>query len=366
MKPIVLMHPYMTDAMRHAAAATLETRFIGQGPRVEDFEAALMARLGGECVCVSSGTAALHLAYLLAGIKPGDEVVCPLFTCTATNIPLLHMGARIRFADVGYNSLNCGIGNISDAVTEKTKAVVVVHYGGAILPHMRGIRELCTQRGIVLIEDCAQAIGSQRNGRESGSWGDFAAYSFQAVKHVTTGDGGCLRLNNGFTALANKARRMRWFGIDRKAKLAGTWANDICEVGYKYQMTDIAASLGIESLKTLESQLKWRELLAATYFNELADFEGCRIIDVHPGSANWLCTVLVERREQLIAKLAAEGIESGQVHYRNDRYSIFAHCKDRKFGNMDAIESRYLVLPLHMQMTVEDVQRVCKVIRGGW
>jgi dTDP-4-amino-4,6-dideoxygalactose transaminase len=360
--------------MRAAVAATMETRWLGQGPRVEEFESAFRTYTGAnDCVMVSSGTAALHLAYLLAGIKPGDEVVAPLFTCTATNTPLLQIGARIRFADVGYNSLNSGIGNIGDMVTEKTKAIVVVHYGGAILPHMRGIRALCDERNIVLIEDCAQALGAWRLGHKAGwwqnagSWGDFACYSFQAVKHVTTGDGGCLRFGPKAAHLADRARRMRWFGIDRQAKLAGTWANDITELGYKYQMTDIAASMGIESLRAMPAQVIHRTAMRERYMERLEGFDGVNLIDVHPGCAAWLCTVMVEdRREDLIRKLREQEIESGQVHYRNDRYTIFAGARERKWPNMDAIEGKYLVLPLHMAMDVDDVERVCDVIKGGW
>ena len=374
MKPIVLMQPYITPEMRAAVVRTLETRWIGQGPAVERFEADFQTFIGRPSIAVSSGTAALHLAYLLAGIKPGDEVVCPLFTCTATNTPLLQIGARIKFCDVAPDSLNVGLGQIYGAITEKTKAVVLVHYGGAPIKHLPGIQALCKQRGIVLIEDCAQAIGASAKGLGSsapaiacGTAGDFGCFSFQAVKHVTTGDGGMLVIRN--PELVDKAKRLRWFGIDRAAKLADRWANDITELGYKYQMTDIAASMGIESLKVLPEQLEHRKFLLNIYGNLLDGFDGVRILDYPYDTwwrgAHWLCTVAVERRDDLKRKLAEHGIESGQVHYRNDRYSIFKGSRGN-FPNMDAIDGKYLVLPLHMGMDLEDVERVCEVIKGGW
>ena len=371
MKPIVLMQPYVTDAMRIAAAETLKLRFIGQGPRVDCFEKQFEKFIGAPSVAVSSGTAALHLAYVLAGIRPGDEVVAPLFTCTATNTPLLQCGARIKFTDVAPDSLNVGIGQINAAVTDKTKAIVVVHYGGAVIKHLPGIVALCRHRGITLIEDCAQAIGgasSQGHGL-AGSFGDFAAFSFQAVKHVTTVDGGMLVINPSARGdnFVEKAKRLRWFGIDRAAKLENRWANDITELGYKYQMSDVSASMGIESLAALSEQLDYRRVMMGVYSAALAGVPGISTLDYHPSGAVWICTVAAERRENLIRKLAENQIEAGQVHYRNDRYSIFrASAKPYGFPNMDAIDAKYLVLPLHMGMDSEDVNRVCTVIQGGW
>src|SRR6185369_3126258 len=131
-KRIPLMVPYVTDAMRAGVADVLQSRYIGQGPRVDEFERRFSERVGGRsCVAVGSCTDALHLAYLLDGIGPGDEVIAPLFTCTATNIPLLYCGAKIRFADVGKDSLNVDPWAVSNMITERTKAIVVVHYGGA-------------------------------------------------------------------------------------------------------------------------------------------------------------------------------------------------------------------------------------------
>lgn len=376
MKPIVLMQPYVTDAMRAAVADTLQTRWIGEGPKVVDFQndfARFMGQNVGEhnrCIAVSSGTASLHLAYLLAGIKPGDEVVAPLFTCSATNTPLLQIGARIKFCDVAPDSLNVGLGQIYGAITEKTKAVVLVHYGGAPVRHTAAIQALCKQRGIVLIEDCAQAIGAIAKGLGAsapaipcGTAGDFGCFSFQAVKHVTTGDGGMLVVRD--PEIVETAKRLRWFGIDRAAKLENRWANDITELGYKYQMTDIAASMGIESLKVLPWQLETRRMMTVAYHHSLHGVPGIEVLDYEPRGAAWLCTVAVERREDLIRKLKEHGIESGQVHYRNDRYSIFKGSRGN-FPNMDAIDSKYLVLPLHMGMDLEDVERVCGVIKEGW
>jgi dTDP-4-amino-4,6-dideoxygalactose transaminase len=351
-KAIPLMVPYIPPGTKEAVSAVLDSRWIGQGPLVDKFERRFSEYIGRPCVAVSSCTAALHLAYILAGIGPGDEVIAPLFTCTATNEPLLWMGAKIRFCDVAPNSLNMDVERAKSLITERTKAIVVVHYGG--MPANRTLFRL----GLPSIEDCAQAIGPGWAGQA----GEFACFSFQAVKHLTTQDGGMLALP---ISLTRRARCLRWFGIDRAAKLAGNWDNDITEVGYKYQLGDMSAAMGLHALPGLTAQITYRRSLRDAYRSNLSDLGGIQVIDQDENSACWLMTVLVERRESLMAKLREEGIECDLVHYRNDRYTIFKDFRG-EFPNMDAIDGKYLCLPLHMWMDVEDVGRICEVIRGGW
>lgn len=369
MKPIVLMTPYVAPGTAEAVAEVLASRWIGQGPKVEEFESKFGERLDRAAVAVGSGTDALHLAYILAGIDEGTEVVAPLFTCTATNIPLLYQRARIRFADVMPGSLNSGYPEIVKACTKRTKAVVVVHYGGEEVWGLALLRSWCEERGIMLIEDCAQCFPSpdSRMGRS----GDFAAWSFQAVKHITCGDGGMLTMPlaeaSSTPADIETARRLRWFGIDRAAKLAGVWENDIREIGFKYQMTDIAAAMGLKGLEYAESQFQRRRSLASGYHLRLDGLDGLQMVSTLGPNCHWLMTVAVERREDLMRVLKESQIESGLCHYRNDRYSIFQGFEGkREFPNMDAMDARYLVLPLHMGMRTADVERVCEVIRRGW
>lgn len=355
-KQIVLMRPYVTDEMRSAVQQVLLSRYVGQGPRVDEFELEFSRRVvsGRSTVAVNSCTSALNLAYLLAGIGPNCNVIAPLFTCTATNEALLYdrLKPEIRFCDVAPGSLNMSPEHAAKLIDEKTKAIVVVHYGGA------PVDDKLFHLGIPVIEDCAQALGPGWPGMR----GAYAAFSFQAVKTLTTADGGMLILPEYQVA---RAKRLRWFGIDRVAKLAGVWANDITEVGYKFQMTDMSASMGLAGLEHLAAQTRRRHELRDTYQRGLNGIDGIRLLDTDPESACWLCTVLVDRREDLKRKLAGEGIESDPVHYRNDRYSIFKEFRG-EFPNMDAIEGKYLCIPLHMGMGTDDVGRICDVIRSGW
>jgi perosamine synthetase len=358
---VVLFRPHVPTNAATAIADVLATRWIGQGPRVEEFEERLGSYCGASAIAVGSGTDALHIAYRLAGIGPGDEVIAPIFTCTATNIPLLYCGAKIVFADVDPNTLNVDPDDVRKKISSRTKALVVVHYGGQVC-EMDKLRDICDEYGIPIIEDAAHALGASQNGKLVGSEGNYTIFSFQAIKHITTGDGGALLTRHADqNALA---RRLRWFGIDREAKQGGIWDNDITEIGFKYQMTDIAAAMGLCGLDELPQVLKLRRQLFQRYTERLSGRPDLTIVGNvdHIGEHGaWLFTIISSHREKIQLALRHEGIESGQVHYRNDRYSIFSSSRG-SFPNMDKVEDDYLVLPLHTHMTAVDVDRVCGII----
>ena len=363
---IVLFHPHIPKSAAERINKTLQSRWIGHGPQVEEFEARFKFdfNINGATLAVGSGTDALHLAYLLAGIEKDDEVLTPLFTCTATNIPLLYIGAKPIFVDVNPQTLNICIDDLKRKITPKTKAIICVHYGG--LPcDMDEIHEVAKKFSIPVIEDAAHALGAKYNGRYIGDISEFTMYSFQAIKHLTTGDGGMLAFKD--QTLLKKAQRLRWFGIDRTDKQKGVWENDITEVGYKYQMTDIGASLGLAGLDEFSDTLNHRQKLFNLYKTLLKDVPDIQIVndqDSRKGHAAWLFTILVENRSKLQIKLRSHGVESGQTHYRNDRYSIF---KDNgTYVGMDKIDDKYLVLPLHTKMDERDVEKICDVIKEGW
>ena len=364
---IVLFYPNVSEKAIDEVAKVLRSRWIGQGPKVAQFEKEFEEKFltDNTALAVGSGTDALHLAYILAGVETGDEVIVPVFTCTATNIPFLYMGAIIRFADVDPETLNINVDHVRQLVNKKTKAIVCVHYAG--LPcDMDELMQIARENNIALIEDAAHALGATYKGVNIGEITDFSIFSFQAIKHITTGDGGMLTIKN--KDLVEKAKRIRWFGIDRSAKQMGIWENDIYEIGYKYQMNDIAAVLGITALAEFDKTLRYRQLLFAEYEKQLAGIEGIKLIGTglkDREHAAWLCTVLADRRPELMKKLREFKIESSQVHYRNDRYTVFGGRRS-DLPNMDFVEDKYLVLPLHLKMKIEDVQYIGKVIRSGW
>ena len=366
---IVMFYPHVSELAKSLVMETLDSRWIGQGPKVKLFEEDFSKKFGSSspAIAVGSGTDALHLSYMLANLEPGDEVIAPVFTCTATNIPFLYMGVKINFADIDPETMNIDVSHVRQLMNQNVKAIVCVHYGG--LPcDMDELQLIADEWGVPIIEDAAHAVGAKYKGVNVGSISDFTMFSFQAIKHITTGDGGMLIIKN--KDLVDKAERIRWFGIDRKSKQAGIWENDITEVGYKYQMTDIAAAMGIASLSEFDEQSKLRKELFETYEVELANCDRLKVIGggfSDREHAAWLFTVLVEDRYTMQQKLRENGIESNQVHFRNDRYSIFNEFTEGKsFPNMDKLEDNYLVLPLHTKMSKDDVKRVCKVIKVGW
>ena len=368
MEKIVLFHPFVPKKAKEYVNEVLNTRWIGQGPKVEQFENNFQSKFANShnCLAVGSGTDALHLAYILAGIGEGDEVIAPLFTCTATNIPLLYLNAKIRFADIDPNTLNINTEHVKELVNEKTKAIVCVHYGG--LPcDMEGLLKIANQYNIPIIQDSAHALGSRYRNFNISDLTDFSCFSFQAIKTITTGDGGMLVIKD--KDHYEKAKRLRWFGIDREKKQKGIWENDIIEIGYKYQMTDISAAMGISGLEDFDRQLSYKRELFYYYKKCLKDVSDIQFIDNDDSNyyhSAWLCTILVDDRQGLQNKLAENNIESGQVHYRNDRYEIFSKFSEKNFPNMDNLEKKYLVLPMHPKLKKQDIDRIIAVIKNGW
>jgi dTDP-4-amino-4,6-dideoxygalactose transaminase len=341
-----MFHPYVPQQAIDGVVDTLNSRWIGQGPKVEQFEKEFGDKFNQKyCVSLSSGTAALETAYELAGIKPGDEVITTPLTCTATNIPLLRMGAKIVWADIDRETLCLSRADVLRKLTPKTRAIVNVHLGG--------IENDLGEMPVPVISDAAQALGIFK--------GDYTCNSFQAIKHITTGDGGMLVVNNEDDY--KKAKLMRWFGIDREKKRAHDWQPykkremtfDIEIPGYKRQMNDIAASMGLAGLHDYDKVMSHYEKLFRLYRTLLKP----TIID---GKRNtyWLCTVLLENRDRVAEALLDEGIETNMVQVRNDAFKVFGGRVSLPV--MDEVEEQYLSLPIHMFVTEEDVYRISEIV----
>ena len=352
MKKLKLFKPYVSWRARWYALKVLMGTQLAEGPMVRQFEREFAEKFHKENVCMlNSGTSALELAYELAGIGPGDEVITPVLTCTATNLPLVRRGATLVFADVDPKTLNVSVEDVARKITDRTKAIVFVHFGGS----NRGLGQLLVlarERGIRVIEDAAQAIGAG-----SSRWGraDYTAVSLQAIKSLTAGDGGVLICRDpGDHA---KAKKLRWFGYDReeKQKLGDT---DLELAGYKYHMNDISAAIGLGNLRSLDWALMRRSRARKAY--QIEAFKRGVYMRLTP----WLA-ILVHPKALAIADfLKSEGIECGQHHYRNDKYSVFDSDHSRGGGvvgalpYMDLVEDRYLLLPFHHDITPEDVRYV--------
>jgi len=357
-KTYPLFYPYISKSSKNNIKKVLNSRWIGQGPLVDKFELKFKKKFNPslDCVAVGSGTDALHLSYLLSGLKKNDEVICPVFTCTATNIPLLYIGAKIKFVDVDPSTLNINIDHLKKIVTKKTKAIVFVNYGG-VPCDLNELNKIKKKYNLKLIQDAAQSLGSKYNGKDISNFSDFTIYSFQAIKHITSGDGGLLAFKKNKKILS-LAQKIRWFGIDRIKKQGGTWENDIKEIGYKYQMTDLGACLLLDSLKNFNLILNHRRKIFNIYKKKLSNLKNISVVDTlnkNLTNSYWLCTLISDKRLYLQKKLRKFNIETNQVHFRNDKYKIFKKfIKKNKFPNMDVIQDKYLVLPLNHKISIKD------------
>ena len=271
------------------------------------------------------------------------NIIC--HNCTATNIPLVRMGAKIIWADIRKDTLCLDREDVLKKITPKTKAIVNVHLGG--------VESDLGKMPVPVISDACQALGIFT--------GDYTCCSFQAIKHITTGDGGMLVVNNEDEY--KRAKLMRWFGIDREAKARNNWQPykkrkmtfDIEVEGYKRQMTDIAAGMGIAGLKKYDEIIAYRKKLFDLYKKLLK-------VPVVDGERNtyWLCTVLVHGRDKVAQKLLDNGVETNLVQIRNDAYKLFGGRV--RLPMLDKLEDNYLSLPLHMKVTEEDVAFISNII----
>lgn len=321
---IKLFQPYVSWRVVPLLLRTLFSGQLAEGKMVKQFEKEFGEKFNKKnVVSVNSGTSALELAYDLAGIKEGDEVITPILTCTATNLPLVRRKAKIVFADIDYD-LNINIEDVKKKITTKTKAIVFVHFGG----NNRGLKEvarLCKERKIILIEDAAQAVGSDY-------WGvaDFTCVSLQAIKILTSGDGGFLITKKKKDY--EKAKRLRWFGIDREKKQKGIDV-DVTEAGYKYHMSDITASIGLGNLRSIDKVIAHRKELMKIY-----NSYGLR--------GNMWMAIGYRKLEKAKPVYASHGIQVGDHHYRNDKYSVFGgRVKD--CPTMDELEGNFFAVPNH-------------------
>jgi perosamine synthetase len=358
----------VTDQARDLAQEVLRTAWLSEGARVKAFEAALSERLGlVHPVAVNSGTSALHLALVLAGVGAGDEVILPPQTFVASGLTILMQNAVPVFADIDPGDGNISPASIRNKITDRTKAIMPVHWGGYPCD-LHEINRIADEHGLAVIEDAAHALGARYRAAPIGAVSRFTCFSFQAIKHLTTGDGGalCCAQEDDYHA----ARARRWFGIDRDnsvPSLLGERDFDIKVLGYKYHMNDLAASLGLGNLEEFPKNLARREAIARRYRQQLAGVPGLQLLrlDDDRTHANWLFTVLVERRDDFVTKLRDRGVPASVVHRRIDRYSVFGPAREELPGQAQ-FDQKQVALPLHSQLTSDEVEQVIGAVLSGW
>ena len=340
--------------------------WVGEGPRVREFELALAPWMGTPNVlALSSGTAALQLAMLLAGVGPGDEVITTPLTCVATNHAILHAGARVVWSDVDPATGNVDPADVRRKITGRTRAIVLVHWGGDPCD-IAAIEALARPRGIKVIEDAGHAFGARYDGAPIGSHSDLVCFSFQSVKVLTTVDGGALCCRD--PRLRERGRLLRWYGLDRderRRKGIDDDGSDIVEAGFKYHMNDVTAAIGVEQLRHVAVNLRRAQENARVYD---AAFDGLGSVrplarDSRREGSSWLYTLLVDQLAAFRIHMEGHGVEVSKVHVRNDRYTVFRPFAAPLPG-LDRFTRDQICIPVGWWLSPQDRQTVIDAVRS--
>lgn len=363
-KQIPLFKVFMPKEAVKAVSEVLQSGYLAEGKKVKEFTEKISNFIGSSYVVpVSSGTMALTIAYELAGISRGDEVISTPLTCIATNTPLVQLGAKIVWADCEPKTGMIDPNKLEKLITKKTKAIVVLHKDGD-LAKMDEILKIAKKYKLKVIEDAAHTFGAKYKGKMIGTLGDYTCFSFQAIKHLTTADGGAIVVKTKEDYL--KARKLKWFGLDKEEphQHKNIWMDDVSIVGYKGNMNDLSASIGLAQIKCTKKIVEKFNKNGEFYNKLLNGIKGVQLIerDKKNYSSYWVYTVLVENRDKIMRALEKEGIASSIVHPRNDVYSIFKKFK-RKLPGVDYYASRELSLPCGFWVKKEDIKRIISIIK---
>lgn len=364
---IEFFNTYISPNANKVVADVLNTSFLSEGKVTENFEKELCRQFNlQQLITLNSGTSALHLALDLLGVGEGDEVIIPAQTFIATGLAVLYCGAKPVFADINYSDGNINLASVKAKINSKTKAIMCVHWGGTPCD-MDGLKELTKGTRIKLVEDAAHALGSVYKGQMVGTISDITCFSFQAIKHLTTGDGGAIVIKD--EQLYETALRKKWFGIDRKnAPLSelGERTYDLKEIGYKYHLNNYAAALGLANLEGYDKRLKKRQEIAGYYTNELKTIKNLRVFEQKPDclSAYWLFGFHTEQRETLIRKLKENNIPSSVVHQRIDKYTVFGGIQS-DLTHQTKFDATQLHIPIHDAIGMKEAEQIVGVIKNG-
>lgn len=363
---IPLMKVHLPPNVGEVVEKVVQTGFVTEGEFSDEFE-----RIFGEYIdnpnvrLVNSCTSALSLAAHMCDIKPGDEVITTAMTCMATNEPFFNIGAKLVFADIEPDTGNIDVKDIERKITDKTKAIIMVHWAGQPCD-IDAINALADKHGIKTIEDAAHAVRSTYKGKRIGSHSDFVCFSFQAVKHLTTIDGGAIACKTFEDA--ERARKLRWFGLDRNFKAppgeppASRWEQDITESGFKYHMNNVNAAIGIEQMKYIDPLID-AHIANGKFYDENINNPNVRVprrVD-NGESSYWIYSLLVDDKRKFKDYLADNGIAADVAHVRNDKYSCFKQFQTPQPG-LDKFSKEMMNIPVGWWLSGVDRQYIVDVV----
>ena len=391
-KNIDLFKVYMSPNAGEEVKKVLDSGYIGQGEKVNEFENKLKEYIEADRVLtINSGTSALHLALHLLkkpkkditadgysiseptwpGLQEGDEVLTTSLTCTATNWPILANNLKIKWVDIDEKNLNIDLDDLERKISPKTKIIMAVHWGGypIDLDRLKDIQNKAYNLyGFkpAIIEDGAHSFGTEYKGKKLGNHGNIVMHSLQAIKHITSIDGGILILPH--QDLYNRGKLIRWYGIDRDSNRKDFRCEaDIEEWGFKFHMNDVNATVGIENLKDAYFIISKHRDNAKFYDENLKNVNGVTLLERNPdhNSAFWIYSMLVENRDGFYKKMKECGITVSQVHERNDKHTC---VKDFRM-NLPTLEKtigKVVSIPVGWWITEEQRKYIVNCIKQGW
>jgi len=334
---------------------------IGEGEYVYRFEAEFAKSFGlPVALGTSSGTAALHIALLLSGVEAGDEVITTSMTAEPTNTVILQCGAIPVFADVDPETGNLDPASVAASIGPKTKAIMVVHYAGFPVD-MPTMRRLADQKGVALIEDAAHALGARCAGAPIGTIGDFGIFSLQAIKHMTTIDGGVLTIRD--PDLVSTAKKLRWFGLTKGIPRAEV---DITRFGFKYNMHNVAGAIGLAQLEAVQQRISFHIENGQFFDREISAIPGLSVtrIDANQEPSYWLYSVLSDDSDAVERILKVIGVSASKLHRPSHYHSVFAPMR-RPMPGLETYYRRLSHIPCGWWVSNEDRERIVDALRKG-
>lgn len=358
---ISLFKVHIPDNLNKTLQSVFESGFISEGKQADDFERSFGNFIDNQNTClVNSCTSALTLAYRVSDIQPGDEIIVTPLTCMATNEPAHLMGAKLVWADIDPMTGNIDPDDVKKKITRNTKAISAVHWAGQPF-EIDEINKIAKENNIKVIEDAAHATGATYKGKPIGTHSDYVCFSFQAIKHLTTGDGGAISCQSEEDA--NRIRKLRWFGLDRKFPHS-KWTQDIAESGYKFHMNDINASIGLRQMEHINSIVQ-RHKDNSRFYDEFINNK--KVIKMsrndYSESACWIYTIRVQDREHFKSYLLDKGIASDPVHVRNDKYSVFEKfVPTENLKGTDEFCSQHICIPVGWWLSQDERNYIVETI----
>ena len=368
---IPIAKPYLTEDEAQAAYDTILTGWITQGPKVTEFEEKFAKYTGAKyAVALSNCTTALHLSLIIAGINEGDEVICPSMSYIATANAIKHVNAIPVFAEVNTD-YNIDISDVKQKITDKTKAIIIVHQIGTPA-NIDEFITLCQEFNLKLIEDAACAIGSSYKGKKIGSHSDLVCFSLHPRKVISTGDGGMITTSN--REYADRLRLLRQHGMSVNDQIRHNSTKVIIEeyneIGYNYRLTDIQAAVGIKQLEKLDWIVEERRKIASIYIENLSDLTTVVLpVETQNKKTNYqsfsvkLTSDCKLSRNELMEKLLENGIASRRGIMTIHREKAYAEYNDLSLPITVELSDNSILLPLYVPMKKEDVLYVCDILK---